>query len=162
MRDMGTHNYSVALRWTGNRGTGTSHYRAYGRENVLSAPAKTAEIAGSSDPRFRGNAERYNPEELLVASLSACHMLSYLHLCAVNGVVVTAYEDAASGAMADTPNGGGRMTSVTLRPRVTIASESNPETAHQLHHQAHELCFIAASVNFPVGCEPEIVLTSAA
>jgi organic hydroperoxide reductase OsmC/OhrA len=150
---MGKHGYSVSLRWTGNRGSGTSDYKSYGREHVVSAQGKVAEIAGSSDPHFRGNADRYNPEELLVASLSACHMLSYLHLCAVNGVVVVGYEDDASGTMVETANGGGRMTGVTLRPRVTITAESDAAKAEELHHRAHELCFIANSVNFPVGCE---------
>ena len=154
MGNMGTHNYRTALRWTGNRGVGTSDYRAYGREHEISSEGKTITIPGSSDPHFRGNADRYNPEEMLVASLSACHMLSYLHLCAINRIVVVSYEDEAAGVMVESANGGGRMTSVTLRPRVTITAGSDAALAEKLHHQAHELCFIANSVNFPVGCEP--------
>ena len=112
-------------------------------------------IAGSSDPNFRGDATRYNPEELLVASLSACHMLWYLHLCAENGIVVTAYVDDARGTMAETEDGGGRFTEVMLRPAVTIASGDN-ERAQRLHERAHQLCFIANSMNFPVRCEATI------
>ena len=113
-------------------------------------------LAGSSDPTFRGDASRYNPEELLVAALSACHLLSYLHLCAVNKIVVTAYTDQATGSMKETADGGGQMTEVTLRPRVRITSASNRDLALKLHGEAHGLCFIARSVNFPVVHEPVI------
>jgi organic hydroperoxide reductase OsmC/OhrA len=153
-----THSYKTSLRWTGNKGTGTSDYRAYGRDHELAGTDKSATIAGSADPHFRGEASRYNPEELLVASLSACHLLSYLHVCAVNGVVVTAYEDEAVGSMALAADGSGRMTGVTLRPRVTITRESDPTKALALHDEAHHKCFIANSVNFPVGHEAEIVI----
>jgi organic hydroperoxide reductase OsmC/OhrA len=145
------------MRWSGNRGTGTSDYRAYDRNHEIEAPGKSAAIAGSSDPHFRGDPARYNPEELLVASLSACHMLSYLHLCAVNNIVVTEYEDEASGTMEETPEGGGAMTRVLLRPKVRISPASESAKAAELHHRAHELCFIASSVRFPVDCEPEIL-----
>jgi len=155
--EMAAHRYEVKLHWTGNRGTGTSDYRAYGRDHQIAVAGKVAAIPGSSDPHFRGDRDRYNPEELLVASLSACHMLSYLHLCAVNDVVVISYEDEAVGTMTETPQGGGRFTCVTLRPRVGITSWSDAVKATELHHQAHELCFIANSVNFPVGCEAVIV-----
>ena len=104
---MPEHRYQTRLQWTGNTGTGTSHYTAYTRNHEISSPSKLAPIPGSSDPHFRGDGTRYNPEELLVASLSACHMLSYLHRCAVNGIVVTAYEDYAEGSMVETPDGGG-------------------------------------------------------
>lgn len=157
---MSTHHYETSLRWTGNRGAGTSDYRAYGRDHEIAAPAKSALIAGSSDPHFRGDRTRYNPEELLVAGLSACHMLAYLHLCAINSVVVTAYEDAATGQMTETPNGGGHMTRVVLRPKVTITPESSAEKAGELHHEAHRLCFIANSVNFPVDCEPATLIAA--
>jgi len=150
---MGKHSYRISLCWTGDRGTGTSDYQAYGRDHEIVAEDKLAPIAGSSDPYFRGDASRYNPEELLVASLSACHMLSYLHLCAVNGVVVTSYEDEATGEMAETAGHGGHMTGVTLRPRVAISAGSDPAKALALHDEAHHLCFIANSVNFPVGHE---------
>ena len=146
-----THAYQITTTWTGNTGAGTKDYRGYERAHEISAPGKPV-IAGSSDPNFRGDATRYNPEELLVASLSACHMLWYLHLCSENGIVVTTYIDEAHGTMAETTDGGGRF---TLRPAVTIAS-GDGELAQQLHKRAHELCFISRSVNFPVRCESEI------
>ena len=149
-----SHRYATSLEWTGNLGSGTSGYRDYGRDHVHGAPGKP-DIAGSSDPHFRGDAARWNPEDLLVASLSACHQLWYLHLCSVGGIIVTAYTDQAEGSMAVGPDGGGEFTSVTLRPHVTI-STGDPEKAHELHHEAHRLCFIARSVNFPVNCEPTI------
>ena len=149
------HHYESTVRWTGNTGTGTSTYRAYSRNHEIVASGKPT-IPASSDPAFSGDASRYNPEELLVASLSACHMLWYLHLCAVNKVVVLDYEDRAGGIMEETGDGGGRFLEVTLRPRITVTAASELETAKRLHHDAHEKCFIANSVNFPVGCEPVI------
>jgi len=149
------HSYVVRLEWTGNNGSGTSDYRSYSRNHEIAAPGKPA-IPASSDPVFRGDATRYNPEDLLVASLSACHMLAYLHLCAVSGVVVEAYVDDASGTMVETAKTGGHFTEVILRPRVTVSATSDRSLADQLHHKAHGLCFIANSVNFPVLCEPTI------
>ena len=149
------HLYESTVRWTGNKGTGTSAYRAYSRDHEIVSSGKPA-IPASSDPVFNGDASRYNPEELLVASLSSCHMLWYLHLCAVNKVVVLDYEDRASGTMEETEDGGGRFVEVTLRPEITVTAESDIETAKRLHHEAHEKCFIANSMNFPVGCEPVI------
>lgn len=152
-----THRYATTVLWTGNRGEGTSTYRAYGREHDVAAEGRPP-IGGSSDPAFRGDPARWNPEQLLVASLSGCHLLSYLHLCAVSGVVVTAYEDRAEGVMAETGDGGGRFTEVTLRPVVELADASTTETALALHDRAHELCFIASSVNFPVRHEPRVAV----
>jgi organic hydroperoxide reductase OsmC/OhrA len=149
------HTYAVHVKWTGNAGTGTSDYRAYKRDHEIMAPGKPP-IAGSSDPVFRGDRSRYNPEELLVTALSTCHMLSYLHLCADAGLAVTDYVDDASGTMVETADGGGRFTNVTLRPRVTIAAGGDSAKATQLHDNAHHLCFIASSVNFPVTCEATI------
>lgn len=149
------HRYQVRLVWTGNRGKGTSSYTAYERSHELRAGVKPV-LPGSSDPNFRGDSARWNPEELLVASLSACHQLWYLHLCAVAGVVVTAYEDDAEGVMAEAPDGGGRFVSVTLRPRVTIGRGSDADQARALHHAAAEKCFIARSVNFPVAHQPVV------
>lgn len=149
------HRYEVALVWTGNRGTGTSDYRAYGRDHVLRAEGKP-EIPGSSDPAFRGDASRYNPEDLVVASLSSCHMLWYLHLCAQAGVTCVGYADRVEGTMAVAGDGGGRFTGVTLHPEVTIRRGDDPAVAASLHGRAHELCFVANSVNFPVRCEPRI------
>ncbi|WP_354568984.1 OsmC family protein [Glaciihabitans sp. UYNi722] len=150
------HHFSVGLEWLGNRGTGTSDYRSYGRDHVLHAEGKH-DISGSSDRAFRGDVDRWNPEELLIAALSQCHLLSYLHVAATNGVVVIGYTDAAIGTMEQTADGGGHFTSVTLRPVVTISS-GNADLALALHHEASTKCFIASSVNFPVSHDPEIRL----
>lgn len=152
---MSEHRYNVTVRWIGNAGAGTRTYRGYKRDHAIEAEGK-APIAGSSDPHFRGDAARWNPEELLVASLSTCHQLWYLHLCAEAGVVVTAYEDHAEGVMVETSDGGGEFARVTLHPRVTLCAGSDARLARDLHHRAHALCFIARSVNFPVECEPAI------
>ena len=152
---MKTHKYQLAVSWTGNLGTGTSTYRAYNRNHEITAPGKSAPIQGSADPVFRGDPTRYNPEELLVTALSACHMLSYLHLCAAAGIVVTAYSDEATGAMAE-KDGSAQFTEVTLHPKVTITDAARIDEATNLHHRAHELCFIARSVNFPVHAEPAV------
>ena len=153
------HSYQIDLNWTGNTGEGTSTYRSYSRNHEFIGQGKPL-LAGSSDPTFRGDATRYNPEELLVAALSACHLLTYLHLCAVNDIVVTAYTDHATGSMQETDDGGGHMTGVTLRPQVRITAASNRDVALKLHGDAHGLCFIARSVNFSVVHEPviEVVL----
>jgi len=148
------HHYAVETEWTGNRGTGTSGYAAFGREHVIHMAGKP-DIAGSSDPAFRGDPARHNPEDLLVASLSSCHMLWYLALCAKAGIVVTAYVDSAKGTMVEEADGGGRFTEVTLRPRVTVTAGADLAVARKLHDDAHHLCFIARSVNFPVACEPQ-------
>jgi organic hydroperoxide reductase OsmC/OhrA len=147
------HHYRTQVVWTGNRGVGTRGYGEYGRDHEIRADGKAA-IAGSSDPGFRGDRTRWNPEELLVASLSACHKLWYLHLCSAGGIVVTAYEDGAEGTMIETADGGGRFTAVTLRPSARLAAGSDAARAEALHHAAHEKCFIANSVNFPVTVEP--------
>ena len=152
------HSYAVTVRWVGNLGTGTSGYRDYSRDHLIGAEGK-ADIAGSSDPSFRGDPQRWNPEELLVASLSACHKLWYLHLCANARIVVEAYEDPATGTMAETAEGG-HFTGVTLRPRVRLAAGADEQLARELHHQAHHACFIANSVNFPVSCEPEFTVAT--
>ena len=149
------HSYAVNVRWTGNLGQGTSSYRAYKRDHEISAPGKPLVVA-SSDPAFRGDQSRYNPEELLVASLSSCHMLSYLHLCAVAGIVVTDYQDEAKGTMAETDSGGGHFTEVVLQPAVKVAAGADTELALHLHDKAHHLCFIANSVNFPVLCKSTV------
>lgn len=151
-----THSYTARVTWGNATGTGTTNYKAYSRDHAISIDGKP-EIAASSDPAFRGDANRYNPEDLLVASLSSCHMLWYLHLASVAGVVVTGYVDDAVGTMVEEAKTGGRFTSVMLRPRVTIAPGSDPEKARAAHDSAHHMCFIANSVNFPVACEPTIV-----
>ena len=148
------HHYAITVEWQGNRGAGTQDHRAYGREHNVSALGKPP-IAGSSDPAFRGDVDRWNPEEMLLAALSQCHMLSYLHVAATNGIVVTAYTDSAIGTMEQTSNGGGHFVSATLRPVVTIAS-GDAALALGLHREASEKCFIAASVNFQVLHEASI------
>jgi len=153
------HRYQVLVTWTGNQGTGTSSYRAYSRAHEIGVEGKPT-IPGSSDPAFRGDRTRWNPEEMLVASLSTCHQLWYLHLCADAGIVVTAYEDRAEGVMAEEADGAGQFTSVVLRPHVTLAPGSDGLKAKVLHHAAHEMCFIARSMNFPVTHEPEITVAS--
>jgi organic hydroperoxide reductase OsmC/OhrA len=152
------HRYSVSVTWSGNLGSGTSGYRDYSRNYEIDADGKAA-IHGSTDPAFRGDRSRWNPEELLVASLSACHKLWYLHLAAEAGIVVTAYADRAEGVMELGRDGVGRFKSVVLRPTVTLAAGSDIERARTLHRPAHEKCFIANSVNFTVECEPKIVVT---
>ena len=150
------HHYAVGIEWAGNRGTGTSGYKDYGRQAVLTAAGK-APIEGSADRVFHGDAERWNPEELLLAALSECHLLSYLHVAASNGVIVTDYSDAATGTMVQTADGGGHFTTVTLRPEVTI-SGGDRQLALDLHAEASRKCFIAASMNFPVLHEPSITV----
>lgn len=151
------HRYAVRVIWTGNLGNGTANYRAYSRNHEIAAGSKMS-IPGSSDPAFLGDALRWNPEELLVASLSTCHKLWYLHLAAEAGIIVTAYSDEAEGVMEERPNESGRFTHATLRPSVTVTAGTDTEQAYALHHVAHEKCFIANSVNFPVACEPKIIV----
>jgi organic hydroperoxide reductase OsmC/OhrA len=149
------HHYEVTVTWTGNTGTGTTHYKTYSRDHELRSGDKPV-ILGSSDPAFRGDATRWNPEDLLLAAVSACHKLWYLHLCATSGVNVIAYVDKADGVMVEDAARGGYFTGITLRPEVTITPESDAERAAKLHEEAHAKCYIANSVNFPINCEPVI------
>jgi organic hydroperoxide reductase OsmC/OhrA len=151
-----THHYELDVTWTGNTGSGTSAYRAFERTHELTADGKPA-ILGTADPAFRGVRERWNPEELLVATLSQCHMLWYLVLCARDGIVVTEYSDHPSGTMVETPNGSGYFEHVVLRPRVTITTSEDVDRATALHQHAHAMCFIANSVNFEVRNEPAVL-----
>jgi len=151
------HVYQTTTEWTGNAGRGTADYRAYRRDHEITAEHKGGPILGSSDPAFRGDRSRYNPEELLVASLSACHMLWVLHLCADAGIVVTNYRDDAIGTMAMSEDGGGQFTEVVLRPRMAISDAGRIAEAQALHGRAQELCFVARSVNFPVKLEPAVI-----
>ncbi len=147
------HQYNAATHWVGNRGTGTSDYKAYDRNHdiaIINQPV----LKCSSDPAFRGDPARHSPEGLLVASVSGCHMLWYLHLCAVNGVVVTEYLDDASGTMQENKDGSGHFTEITLHPKVTVKEQSMIEKANALHHDANKMCFIARSLNFPVRHKP--------
>lgn len=156
---MKQHNYQVRIDWTGNDGEGTKTYRGYRRDHTIAAEGKPP-ISGSSDPSFRGDASRYSPEELLVAALSSCHMLWYLHLCAVNDVSVWDYQDAASGLMEEADDGSGAFVRVVLRPVVKIAPGDDLTKARALHIEAHRFCFIARSVNFPFEIAPEVMATT--
>ncbi|GAB2986395.1 OsmC family protein [Actinotalea caeni] len=152
---MTVHTYEIGLSWTGNTGAGTSSYRAYTRDHEVTAPGRPP-LLGSSDPTFRGEATRWNPEQLYVASIAQCHMLWYLHLAAQAGVTVTAYEDRPTAVMVEEAGGAGRFESVTLRPSVTIAPGSDPKTAAALHDQVGDYCFIARSIRTPIHHEVEI------
>lgn len=151
------HIYKAAINWTGNIGTGTSAYTAYSRDHEISGDNKEV-ILGSAAAIYRGDSSRYNPEELLIASISGCHMLWYLHLCADAGVIVVDYRDEASGRLEVYADDNGKMVEVTIKPRVTISASSDAKTAESLHQKAHEFCFIANSMNFPVKFEPEIIV----
>jgi organic hydroperoxide reductase OsmC/OhrA len=151
------HVYEPAVRWTGNAGAGTPAAGAYARSHEIEVAGKPS-IAGSSDPAFRGDRARWNPEELLVSSLSACHMLWYLHLCADAGVNVVAYEDRARGVMVENADGSGTFTRVVLRPHATITPSSDRDVAVAVHERAHRRCFIASSVRFPVVVEPTLAV----
>jgi len=150
------HHYALSLEWTGNLGTGTSDYRAYDRNHTITSEGKP-QLLASSDPSFRGDKTRYNPEEMLIAALSSCHMLSYLHVCVLNGVIVLEYNDNATGTMKENPDGSGQLTEVTLRPIVKVKDTSMIEKANSLHEKASQLCFIARSVNFPVHHSPTAI-----
>lgn len=154
------HDYKARLVWDGNLGTGTTSYTGYGRKYRLQIEGKP-ELVGSADPMFRGDANVYNPEDLFVAALSSCHLLSYLALCARTKINVIAYEDNASGTLLLRPDGGGIFESITLRPVVTLAPGSDEKRALELHETAHDLCFIAASVRIPVLHEPQIKVEGA-
>ncbi len=147
------HQYTVKVEWTGNTGKGTSEYRGYERSHKISADNKQ-DILCSSDPVFHGDKTKYNPEELFVASLSSCHMLWYLHLCADAGVVVVDYKDNPVGILTEAPDGSGHFTEVTLYPAVTVKDKSMIEKANKLHNKANEFCFIANSCNFKINHEP--------
>ncbi|MEP6711236.1 MAG: OsmC family protein [Ferruginibacter sp.] len=142
------HHYNTKIIWTGNMGEGTKSYRGYARSHQVIIKNKAA-IECSSDPAFAGDATKHNPEELLVASLSSCHMLWYLHLCADNGITVTEYYDEATGTMEENEHGG-KFTEVMLQPHVTVTDSTQVEKANVLHTEAHKLCYIANSCNFPV------------
>lgn len=150
------HVYKASIRWSGNTGNGTRDYSSYSRNHDILIAGKQV-LPASSDKSFRGDPARHTPEDLLVASLSGCHMLWYLHLCAINGVVVIGYEDIAEGEMAENADGSGQFSIVTLYPRVTVSNGGMLDKARSLHDEANRLCFIARSVNFPVRHEPEVI-----
>ena len=160
MAPLGEHHYALTTTWTGNRGTGTSGYRDYTRDVTIGVEGKP-DLLASSDKPFRGDSTRWNPEDLLLAALSECHLLSYLHACVTAGVVVTDYHDEATGIMREDGRGGGAFAEVTLRPRVVVADASMLEAAREAHRTAHEWCFIANSVNFPVHHEATVIVAPA-
>lgn len=156
-----THRYELTVRWTGAGRDGTASYRSYARDHEVTAPGRPP-IAASSDPTFRGDPVRWNPEQLLVASLSQCHLLWYLHLCAISGVVVVGYRDEPVGVMEESADGGGHFREVVLRPHVEVTEERMTLRARELHREANARCFVASSVAFPVRHEPVIAVAGAA
>lgn len=152
------HTYSVRVKWTGNLGTGTSHYRAYSRDHIIAGEPDDSRptICGSADPAFRGDGSKWNPEQLLLSSLAQCHMLWYLHLAAEAGITVMSYVDHPTGTMVEHADGSGEFTEAILRPHVVISADSDTYVAHRLHERVPEVCFIARSVNFPVQHDPVI------
>ena len=152
-----THSYTAHVTWTGNCGTGTASYHAYGREHEVAIDGKPT-ILGSSDPSFLGDAAKWNPEDMLISSISTCHMLWFLHLASDAGWVIEHYEDRVEAVMQMNPNGSGQFSSATLHPVATISS-GDPALLDDLHHKAHEMCFIARSLNFEIGCEASVSTT---
>lgn len=152
---MKTHNYNTRIEWTGNEGQGTLNYKSYNRNHNIIIDGKYSEINGSSDPSFLGDKTKYNPEDLFLSSLSACHMLWYLHLCSVHKIIVTEYYDNATGIMEESKNGSGKFVEVTLNPTVKITDPNKTEQANKLHEKANEMCFIANSCNFTIQHKPK-------
>lgn len=155
---MKKHKYEIKVEWIGNEGNGTLNYTSYNRNHTISGNGKYNEILASSDPSFLGDKSRYNPEDLFLSSLSACHMLWYLHLCSVNKIIVTDYVDHAIGIMEEDKDGSGKFKEVILNPIVTIENAELTEKANGLHSQANEMCFIANSCNFKIGHNPKVII----
>jgi organic hydroperoxide reductase OsmC/OhrA len=147
------HTYKLTAEWTGNKGEGTKNVRAYDRSHTVSIQGKP-ELFLTTDNAAVGDKSKLNPEDLLVSALSSCHLLSYLYLCAMEGIVVTSYTDNATGIMIEEASGAGSFKEVTLNPIFSVTDESMVERAIELHHKAHEICYIANSVNFEVRCNP--------
>ena len=154
---MKKHNYKIKVEWTGNEGNGTLNYKSYNRNHTIIIDGKYDVINGCSDPSFLGDKTRYNPEDLFLSSLSACHMLWYLHLCSAHKIIVTEYLDIATGTMEETENGSGKFTEVTLNPKVKITDESRIKKANELHEEANKMCFIANSCNFKIKHKPNTI-----
>jgi len=155
---MKNHKYEVQIKWTGNEGHGTLNYKSYNRNHTISGHGKYNEILASSDPSFLGDKSKYNPEDLFLSSISACHMLWYLHLCSINKIIVTDYMDSATGIMEETKNGSGKFKEVLLNPVVTIEKEALIAKATKLHFEANKMCFIANSCNFKIGHYPKTIV----
>ncbi|MGN6183196.1 MAG: OsmC family protein [Thermoanaerobaculia bacterium] len=149
------HHYSTTIEWNGNRGTGTQTYAGYGREHVATIDAKP-DLALSSDPAFRGDATKHNPEDLLLMAAASCHMLSYLAVCAKRGINVISYRDRATGTLQLDARGGGKFSEIVLHPEVVVADTSQIERAIELHDEAHALCFIANSISAPIRHEAKV------
>lgn len=149
------HKYLTTIEWTGNNGSGTSGYTDYERSHTIQVAGK-ANIEASSDPHFRGDDKKYNPEDLFLASIASCHMLWYLHLCADHGIIVETYLDRANGLMETGTDGSGQFSKIVLMPLITVQSESMIDMAVKLHHKAHEMCFLANSVNFEIAVQPQV------
>jgi organic hydroperoxide reductase OsmC/OhrA len=147
------HNYKLTAVWTGNKGEGTKNVRTYDRGHTVSIEGKPDLFLTTDNPAV-GDKSKLNPEDLLLTAISSCHMLSYLYVCSLEGIVITSYTDNAKGVMIENANGGGNFKEVTLNPIVCVADESMVEKAIELHHKAHEVCYIANSVNFEVKCNP--------
>ena len=147
------HTYKLTAQWTGNTGEGTKNVRTYDRSHTVSIQGKPELFLTTDNPAV-GDKTKLNPEDLLVSAISSCHMLSYLYLCSMDGIVVTAYTDHATGVMIEHASGGGNFKEVVLNPHVVVANESMVEKAIELHHKAHDICYIANSVNFEVKCNP--------
>ncbi len=150
------HEYSACIEWTGNTGEGTATYKSYKRSWQLATSGKPL-VECSNDPVLGGDPTRHNPEDMLVASVASCHMLWYLHLCAVAGITVTSYKDIPLAIGEMEASGAGRFKSITLRPQITVTITSDVVKAQAIHDDVHQYCFIARSINFPVKIEPEIV-----
>lgn len=151
---MKRHQYELSVEWTGNEGNGTLDYKSYNRNHKILAEGKYAEIMGSADPAFLGDKTKYNPEDLFLSSIAACHMLWFLHLCSSHKITVIAYLDNATGVMEEAPNGSGKFTKVMLNPQVKVAKESMIQKANELHQEAGKMCFIANSCNFDIEYNP--------
>lgn len=147
---MKKHNYNLKIQWTGNEDNGTANYKAYNRNHTISVNGKYDVINGSSDPAFLGDKSRYNPEELFLSSISACHMLWYLHLCSIHDVIVIEYLDNATGIMQEDEDEGGKFIEVILHPEVKVAEIEMIDKANKLHAEANKKCFIANSCNFKI------------
>ncbi|MCL6265462.1 OsmC family protein [Flagellimonas myxillae] len=157
---MKEHNYQIDLKWTGSLGVGTKDYRSYSRDFEVLGMGKSHNIQGSSDPSFRGDKTRYNPEDVFVSSIASCHMLWFLHLCSTHKIVVMGYHDRATGTMLEAKDGSGKFKEVTLHPEITVAEPVDQELLEQIHKKANEMCFIANSCNFPIHHKPTMKVQS--
>jgi organic hydroperoxide reductase OsmC/OhrA len=146
--------FNVGLTWLSQNKNFT--YNEYSREYTIHAEGKP-ELIGTAAPEYKGSHEHYNPEDMLIASLSACHMLSYLALAANSKIQVLSYQDQAEGSLIK-DGMSMKFNEVILKPHVVISQDSDQEKALSLHDKAHHICFIANSVNFSVLIQPQIAI----